>query len=47
MFWSPESPKVGHFSRKLKSVKKGTNLATGKNLIFDNKFLKGSHAKTK
>ena len=47
MVWSPESLKVGHFSEKLKSVKKSTNLATGKNLIFDKIFSKCSHAKTK
>ena len=43
----PESPKVGNFSEKSKNVKKGTNLAAGENLIFDNKYSKCSQAKTK
>ena len=40
VIWSPESLKVGHFSKKSKNVKKGTNLAAGENLVFDNKYSK-------
>jgi len=40
--WSSVFSKVGHISEKLKS----TNLASGKNLIFDHKFSKCSHSKT-
>jgi len=40
--WSSVFSKVGHISEKLKSIWKGINLASGKNLIFDHKFSKCS-----